>query len=74
MADKAVQRRTLLQSSLAAAVAVGAAAPLASHAQATVTFLQALGSGYAVDQALALVNVAPETFHAEWRRRLGVRS
>jgi tetratricopeptide (TPR) repeat protein len=36
-------------------------------------FLQTLGSGYTVDQALAVVNVAPETFHAEWRRRLGVR-
>ena len=36
-------------------------------------FLQTLGSGYTVDQALAYVNVAPETFHAEWKRRLGVR-
>jgi tetratricopeptide (TPR) repeat protein len=36
-------------------------------------FLQTLGSGYTVDQALAVVNVPPETFHAEWRRRLGVR-
>jgi hypothetical protein len=46
MADKAVQRRNILKSTLAAAAAVGAAAPLASHAQATVTWrMQALWDG-----------------------------
>ena len=46
MADKAVQRRNILKSTLAAAAAVSAAAPLASHAQATVTWrMQALWDG-----------------------------
>lgn len=36
-------------------------------------FLQMLGSGHTVDQALGTLNVAPETFHADWRRRIGVR-
>lgn len=36
-------------------------------------FLQLVGSGHTVDQALATTNVAPETFHAEWRRRVGAR-
>jgi hypothetical protein len=36
-------------------------------------FIQMVGNGYSVDQALATLNVAPETFHAEWRKRLHVR-
>jgi tetratricopeptide (TPR) repeat protein len=36
-------------------------------------FIQMVGSGHTVDQALGTLNVRPETFHAEWRRRLGVR-
>ena len=35
------------------------------------TFLQMLGSGHTVDQALSTLNVPPETFYAEWRRRMG---
>ena len=34
-------------------------------------FLQMLGSGHTVDQALSTLNVRPEAFHAEWRRRVG---
>jgi tetratricopeptide (TPR) repeat protein len=37
-------------------------------------FLQMVGNGHTVDQALSTLNVVPEEFHAEWRRRLGVRS
>jgi len=37
------------------------------------TFLQMLGSGHTVDQALSTLNVPPETFYAEWRRRIGVK-
>ncbi|HEV3483881.1 MAG TPA: tetratricopeptide repeat protein [Vicinamibacterales bacterium] len=33
-------------------------------------FLQMLGSGHTVDQALSTLNVQPEAFHAEWRRRM----
>jgi hypothetical protein len=36
-------------------------------------FLQMLGNGSPVDQALSTVNVAPEQFYAEWRRRVGAR-
>jgi hypothetical protein len=36
-------------------------------------FLQMLGSGHTVDQALGTFGVAPESFHAEWRTRVGVR-
>lgn len=36
-------------------------------------FLQMLGSGHSVDQALSTLNVQPDTFHAEWRRRVGAR-
>jgi hypothetical protein len=36
-------------------------------------FLQMVGSGHTVDQALGTLNVRPETFHAEWRKRIGVR-
>jgi tetratricopeptide (TPR) repeat protein len=35
-------------------------------------FLQMLGSGHTVDQALSTVNVPPDVFHAEWRRRVGL--
>lgn len=34
-------------------------------------FLQMLGSGHTVDQALGTLNVQAETFYAEWRRRVG---
>ena len=37
------------------------------------TFLQMLGSGHTVDQALSTLNVQPETFYGEWRRRIGVQ-
>ncbi|MGH8636158.1 MAG: tetratricopeptide repeat protein [Burkholderiales bacterium] len=36
-------------------------------------FVQMVGNGHTVDQALSTLNVQPETFHGEWRRRLGVR-
>jgi hypothetical protein len=36
-------------------------------------FLQMLGSGHSVDQALSTVNVQPEQFYAEWRRRIGMK-
>jgi tetratricopeptide (TPR) repeat protein len=35
-------------------------------------FLQMLGNGDSLDQGLRALNVAPESFHAEWRRRVGV--
>jgi tetratricopeptide (TPR) repeat protein len=35
-------------------------------------FLQMLGSGHTVDQALSTLNVRPELFRAEWRRRVGL--
>jgi tetratricopeptide (TPR) repeat protein len=34
-------------------------------------FLQMVGSGHTVDQALSTFNVQPESFQAEWRRRIG---
>ena len=34
-------------------------------------FLQLLGNGYTVDQALSRHGVQPETFYAEWRKRVG---
>jgi tetratricopeptide (TPR) repeat protein len=37
------------------------------------TFLQMLGRGHSVDQALSTHNVQPETFYAEWRKRIGAR-
>jgi hypothetical protein len=37
------------------------------------TFLQMLGSGHTVDQALSTLNVRPEIFYAEWRRRIGAK-
>jgi hypothetical protein len=36
-------------------------------------FLQMLGTGHTVDQALSVHNVPPEQFYAEWRRRIGAR-
>ena len=36
-------------------------------------FLQMLGSGHTVDQALSTLNVRPEAFRAEWERRVGLR-
>jgi hypothetical protein len=36
-------------------------------------FLQMVGTGHTVDQALGTLNVPPEAFHAEWRKRVGVR-
>jgi hypothetical protein len=36
-------------------------------------FLQLLGNGYTVDQALSRHGVEPEAFYAEWRRRIGIR-
>ena len=36
-------------------------------------FLQMLGGGHTVDQALSTVNVRPEQFYAEWRKRVGVK-
>ena len=35
-------------------------------------FLQMLGSGHTVDQALSNHGVQPESFYAEWRRRVGL--
>jgi hypothetical protein len=37
------------------------------------TFLQMLGSGHSVDQALSTHNVQPEAFYAEWRKRIGAK-
>jgi tetratricopeptide (TPR) repeat protein len=34
------------------------------------TFLQMLGNGHSVDQALSTHNVRPEAFYAEWRKRI----
>lgn len=36
-------------------------------------FLQLLGNGHTVDQALSRHGVDPEEFYAEWRRRVGMR-
>ena len=36
-------------------------------------FLQMLGRGHTVDQALSTHNVQPEQFYAEWRRRIGMK-
>ena len=36
-------------------------------------FLQMLGTGHTVDQALSNHGVQPEAFYAEWRRRVGIR-
>jgi hypothetical protein len=35
-------------------------------------FLQLLGNGHTVDQALSRHGVQPEAFYAEWRRRIGI--
>lgn len=37
-------------------------------------FLQLLGNGHTVDQALSRHAVSPDEFHAEWRRRIGLPS
>jgi hypothetical protein len=37
-------------------------------------FLQLLGNGHTVDQALSRHGVDPEAFYAEWRRRIGIRN
>ena len=36
-------------------------------------FLQSLGNGHTVDQALSRHGVRPEDFYAEWRRRIGAK-
>lgn len=36
-------------------------------------FLQLLGNGHTVDQALSRHGIQPEAFYAEWRRRVGIR-
>ena len=36
-------------------------------------FLQMVGGGHTVDQALGTLNVRPDAFYAEWRKRVGVR-
>ena len=36
-------------------------------------FLQLLGNGHTVDQALSRHGVQPDAFYAEWRRRVGIR-
>lgn len=35
-------------------------------------FLQMIGNGHTPDQALGTLNVRPEAFHAEWRKRIGL--
>lgn len=37
------------------------------------TFLQMLGSGHSVDQALSTHNVQPDAFYAEWKKRIGAK-
>ena len=36
-------------------------------------FLQMVGGGHTVDQALSTLNVPPETFYATWRKRVGAK-
>lgn len=36
-------------------------------------FLQMVGTGHTPDQAMGTLNVRPETFYAEWRKRVGLR-
>jgi tetratricopeptide (TPR) repeat protein len=36
-------------------------------------FIQMLGNGHTVDQALSTHGVRPEIFYAEWRRRVGIK-
>jgi peptidase MA superfamily protein/tetratricopeptide repeat protein len=36
-------------------------------------FLQVVGNGSSVDEALLAFQVQPDAFHSEWRRRVGVR-
>jgi hypothetical protein len=35
-------------------------------------FLQLVGSGNSVDQALLAFQIQPDAFHSEWRRRVGI--
>ena len=35
-------------------------------------FLQMVGNGHTADQAMSTLNVRPEAFHAEWRKRVGL--
>jgi hypothetical protein len=37
------------------------------------SFLQFVGNGHSVDQALLEFQIQPNAFHAEWRRRVGTR-
>jgi hypothetical protein len=37
-------------------------------------FIQMLGAGHTVPQALSILDVRPEEFDAEWRRRIGVKT
>jgi hypothetical protein len=37
------------------------------------TFPRMLGSGHTVHQALSTLDVPPDTFYAEWRRRIGLK-
>jgi tetratricopeptide (TPR) repeat protein len=60
--------------SLAYAESHVAAALLVEKLQPYVgAFLQLLGNGHTVDQALSRHGVQPERFYAEWRRRVGIR-
>ena len=36
-------------------------------------FLQMLGNGHSVDEALSTVNIQADQFYAEWRRRIGMK-
>lgn len=36
-------------------------------------FLQLLGNGHSVDQALSRHGIQPEAFYAEWKRRVGIK-
>ena len=36
-------------------------------------FLEVVGSGRSVDDALLAFQVQPDAFHSEWRRRVGLR-
>ena len=59
---------------LAYAESHAAAALLVERLQPHVgAFLQLLGNGHTVDQALSRHGVQPDTFYAEWRRRVGIR-
>jgi hypothetical protein len=36
-------------------------------------FLQMVGNGSSVDEALLAFQVQPDAFHSEWRRQVGLR-